>query len=53
MYNFKKILVRHILDTTTSKDIPTIVKKEFKGDFKMYLYTLSTPELGDMILTRR
>ena len=53
MYNFKKILVRHILDTTTSKDIPTIVKKEFKGDFKMYLYTLTTQEIEEMIINRR
>ncbi len=53
MYNFKKVLVKHILETTAKNNIPTIVDKKFKGDFKLYLYTLTTPELGDIILTRR
>ena len=53
MRNFKKVLVKHILDRTQAKDVPTIVYKEFKGDFKMYLYTLTTPELGDIILNSR
>ena len=53
MYNFKKVLVKHILETTKKNDIPTIVNKEFRGDFKMYLYTFTTPELGDIILHRR
>ena len=53
MRNFKKVLVRHILDRTAAEDVPTIVYKEFKGDFKMYLYTLTTPELGDIILNSR
>ena len=53
IYNFKKVLVKHILETTKKNDIPTIVNKEFRGDFKMYLYTLTTPELGDIILHRR
>jgi hypothetical protein len=53
MRNFKKVLVRHLLDTTNKKEYPTIVNKEFNGDFKLYLYTLTTPELGDMILNRR
>ena len=53
MKNFKKVLVRHLVDTTNKVDYPTIVNKEFNGDFKMYLYTLTTPQLGDLLLTRR
>ena len=50
--NKRTTLIRHLLQTTLIKDVPSIVKKEFDGDFKMYLYTLSTQELGDIILNR-
>jgi hypothetical protein len=53
MKNFKKVLVRHLVDTTNKKDIPKIVNKEFNGDYKMYLYTLKTSQLGDLLLARR
>jgi hypothetical protein len=50
--NKRSVFIRHILDTTLTKDVPQIVKREFDGDFKLYLYTLSTSELGDIILSR-
>ena len=53
MKNYKKVLVRHLVDTTKKDDIPTIVNKEFNGDYKMNLYTLKTYQLGDLILARR
>ena len=53
MKNFKKVLVRHLVDTTKKVDYPTIVNNEFNGDFKMYLYTLTTPQLVDFLLARR
>tara|TARA_R100000458_G_C8266543_1_gene241547 strand:+ start:869 stop:1030 length:162 start_codon:yes stop_codon:yes gene_type:complete len=53
MSNLKKVFVKHILDRTNEKDIPKIVLTEFNGDYKMYLYTLTTPELGDLILMNR
>tara|TARA_Y100000593_G_C4308426_1_gene337028 strand:- start:1566 stop:1724 length:159 start_codon:yes stop_codon:yes gene_type:complete len=52
MRNLKKVLVRHIIDTTPSKEIPNIVQSEYNGDYKMYLYTLKTSQLGDMIMAR-
>ena len=53
MTNLKKVFVTHILDRTPKKEIPKIVSQEFNRDYKMYLYTLTTPELGDLILDRR
>ena len=50
--NKRTVFIRHILETTMTKDIPQIVKSDFDGDFKLYLYTLLTPELGDIILAR-
>jgi len=53
MRNFKKVLVNHIIDRTEKNEIPSIVQTQFKGNYKMYLYTLTTPQLGDIILYKR
>jgi hypothetical protein len=52
MRNFKKVLVKHLIDTTKKEDIPAIVSSEYKGDYKMYLYTLKTEQLGNLLLNR-
>ena len=50
--NKRTVLIKHLLDTTPNKEIPIIVNTEFKGDYKLYLYTLSTDTIGQMILNR-
>jgi len=53
MRNFKKVLVNHIIERTEQSQIPSIVQSEYKGNYKMYLYTLKTSQLGDIILHKR
>ena len=50
--NKRTVLIKHILDTTPTKEIPTIVNTEFKGDYKLYLYTLSTDQVSQIVLNR-
>ena len=52
MADFRQVLIKHILSTTNKKDIPNLVHEKFNGDFKLYLYTLTTPDLGEIILNR-
>tara|TARA_R100001594_G_scaffold74791_1_gene109502 strand:- start:782 stop:973 length:192 start_codon:yes stop_codon:yes gene_type:complete len=52
MRNLKKALVQHILERTPQNEIPAVVDKSFNGDYKMYLYTLKTSELGELIMIR-
>ena len=53
MRNLKKALVQHILERTPQNEIPAVVDKSFNGDYKMYLYTLKTSELGELIMVRQ
>ena len=50
MRNLKKTLILHIMDRTPKNEIPAVVGEVFDGDYKMYLYTLKTSELGDLVL---
>lgn len=52
MRNLKKTLILHIMDRTPKNEIPAVVDEVFNGDYKMYLYTLKTSELGDLVLSR-
>lgn len=52
MRNLKKTLILHIMDRTPKNEIPVVVDEVFNGDYKMYLYTLKTSELGDLVLNR-
>tara|TARA_R100001594_G_C3989466_1_gene252067 strand:- start:61 stop:249 length:189 start_codon:yes stop_codon:yes gene_type:complete len=52
MRNLKKTLILHIMDRTPKNEIPAVVDEVFNGDYKMYLYTLKTSELGDLVLNR-
>ncbi len=52
MGNLKKLLVNHILDRDKDNvlPLPKIVDDEFNGDYKMFLYTLTTEQLGKLMM---
>lgn len=49
MENLKSILVADLLELTKDYDLPEIVEEEFNGDYKMFLYTLTTDQLVDSL----